>query len=77
MGIGAFAVGDTIEIDLATALKHISDSRDGLFSNRLRGCVAQVRISAEVFAALLAGKFGAIDSIVGPSELFATPLAIE
>ena len=64
----------TIEIDLATlkyVLQHGLDSR----FYALHGCVREIGISPEMLAAIRAGEFGRINSIVGPSEFGPANLA--
>jgi hypothetical protein len=69
-------MADTIEVDLAT-LKRILHDGLGLRLNGLQGCVPEVSISPEIRAALLAGDFGGVDSIVGPLKLGPATLAIK
>jgi hypothetical protein len=66
-------VADTIEIDLATLERVLHDGLDPGF-HTLQGCVPEIGISPEILAALT-GKFGGVDSVVGPSELGPASLA--
>lgn len=70
-------MADTIEVDLTTALKRLL--HDGLQAphHRIVGLIAEVAISPEIRAALLAGDFGSFDSIVRPDESRAADAAPE
>jgi hypothetical protein len=70
------AMKDTIEIDLAT-LKHVLKHGLDPGFNTLQGCVPEISISPEILAALRAGDFGAVGSVVGPSELGPATLAVK
>lgn len=67
-------MADTILVDSATLESVFQDGlRLGL--NSLQGCVPEVFVSPENLATILAGDFGRIDSVVGPSEFGPTLLA--
>jgi hypothetical protein len=67
-------MADKIEIDLATLKRILQDGLDPGF-NTLHGCVLEISISPEILAAIRAREFGAVDSVVGPSELSPATLA--
>ena len=69
-------MADTIEIDLATLKRVLHDGLDSGF-NTLHGCVPEITISPEILAAIRAGKFGTVDSVIGPSELGPAILAVK
>jgi hypothetical protein len=60
-------MADTVYIDLAT-LEHVFQKGLDAGLHALDGCVPEISVSAEVLAAIRAGKFGGIDRVVGPSE---------
>ena len=67
-------MADTIWVDLATLKRVLQNGLDPGF-HTLNGCVPEISISPEILAAIRAGEFGAVDSIIGPSELGPTNLA--
>jgi hypothetical protein len=67
---------DTIYVDLAV-LKHIPEHRLGLLPNCFDGCLPEIGICTEDFAALLASDLGGIDGIIGPFELGPTNLTVK
>ena len=69
-------MADTIETDLPT-LKYVLHHGLGLRLNGLDSCVPEIRISPEVYAALLAGDFSGIGSVIAPTELCPAVLAVK
>lgn len=69
-------MADSIEVDLSKLERVLQQGREaGLHT--LDGCVLEISISPEMLAALRAGNFGAVGSVVGPSELGPTTLAVK
>ncbi|MEI8152745.1 MAG: hypothetical protein WCG92_14235 [Hyphomicrobiales bacterium] len=69
-------MADTINVDLST-LEHILEHGLDPVLHRLDGCVPEISISPEMQAAAFAIYRRRIDSIVGPSELGSTLLAVK
>lgn len=67
---------DTFEFDLAS-LQDILNHGFDLGFRSVHGCVPEVTVGSEVLAAIRAGYFGRVDSVVRPGEFGATPFAVE
>lgn len=69
-------MADMIKVDLTTLERVFHDGLDAGF-HTLDSCIPEIGISAEILAAIRAGKLGRFDSVVGPSEFSATVLAVK
>ena len=70
-------MANTIEVDLSTVLESVLDSGHRLVPNRSSGCLAQIGISTEEFAAFLAEDLSAIANIIRPCDQCATAFAMK